>query len=276
MCTKAFQDQLGGRTPGLKTATVIWHRSKYKSTPFREVLAENFGTDLLRSNAPETPLQHDLKVAVTTTSMPDDRPVLLGNYIRQDEDSHFYEFQPALCMEIWKAAAATSAAPKFFKRFVFEPSCQCYSRAEYLDGALWYNNPVSIANNEKRFLFPDVAPNHPDILLSIGTGMHAQQVQTALQHDPLYAQPSKSPYYCAPEVAEKLASKSASTGYVAVIHDIIKMLVSQIVIRGEVEAYRSSPSGLVAYWTPNYSSSGSTPRLHSTHLGKTLRTDTSE
>lgn len=42
----------------------------------------------------------------------------------------------------------------------------------FLDGAVFYNNPVRIANYESKLLWPDAEECHPDILLSIGTGHH--------------------------------------------------------------------------------------------------------
>lgn len=40
----------------------------------------------------------------------------------------------------------------------------------FLDGAVFHNNPVRIANYESKLLWPDAEERHPDILLSIGTG----------------------------------------------------------------------------------------------------------
>ena len=40
----------------------------------------------------------------------------------------------------------------------------------FLDGAVFHNNPVRIANYESKLLWPDAEDFHPDILLSIGTG----------------------------------------------------------------------------------------------------------
>jgi hypothetical protein len=42
----------------------------------------------------------------------------------------------------------------------------------FLDGAVFHNNPVRIANYESKLLWPDAEECHPDILLSIGTGRH--------------------------------------------------------------------------------------------------------
>jgi hypothetical protein len=42
----------------------------------------------------------------------------------------------------------------------------------YVDGAIFHNNPVRIANYESKLLWPDADQRPPDILLSLGTGQH--------------------------------------------------------------------------------------------------------
>ena len=43
----------------------------------------------------------------------------------------------------------------------------------FLDGAVFHNNPVRIANYESKLLWPDADERPPDILLPIGTGQHS-------------------------------------------------------------------------------------------------------
>ncbi|KAF9763109.1 hypothetical protein IL306_003247 [Fusarium sp. DS 682] len=62
------------------------------------------------------------------------------------------------------SARATSAAPVFFQPFVHSKT-----QRSYVDGALVYNNPVSLAYSEVDKVWPDSLP--PDIILSIGTGV---------------------------------------------------------------------------------------------------------
>ncbi len=50
-----------------------------------------------------------------------------------------------------------------------------------MDGALYYNNPIKIANNERKLLWSDVAESHPDIMLSIGTGQNLQETMACLR-----------------------------------------------------------------------------------------------
>jgi hypothetical protein len=39
-----------------------------------------------------------------------------------------------------------------------------------MDGAIYHNNPVKIANAERSLIWPDQRHKHPDIILSIGAG----------------------------------------------------------------------------------------------------------
>lgn len=61
-------------------------------------------------------------------------------------------------------ARATSAAPSYFKAFRSKRN-----NRGYLDGALYYNNPIWVADLERRLIWPDTELSPPDILLSIGT-----------------------------------------------------------------------------------------------------------
>ena len=60
-------------------------------------------------------------------------------------------------------ARAISAAPRYFKSFHHEAS-----QKTYIDGAVSHNNPVNIADSERKILWPD--SQVPDLFLSIGTG----------------------------------------------------------------------------------------------------------
>jgi hypothetical protein len=48
---------------------------------------------------------------------------------------------------------------------------------------VYYNNPVKVANNERKILWPDVAEAPPDIILSVGTGMNGQKIKEELRND---------------------------------------------------------------------------------------------
>lgn len=44
-----------------------------------------------------------------------------------------------------------------------------------MDGALYHNNPVRIADAEWKLIWSRSPVTHPDIMLSIGTGLAADQ-----------------------------------------------------------------------------------------------------
>jgi hypothetical protein len=67
------------------------------------------------------------------------------------------------------SARATSAAPTFFKTFRHP-----HTKEGYIDGALYHNNPIRIAVDESKLIWPDTKDSPPDILLSIGTGQHGK------------------------------------------------------------------------------------------------------
>lgn len=60
---------------------------------------------------------------------------------------------------------ATSAAPSYFK-----PLKNARNGQGYLDGAVYYNNPVQVADIERKLIWPETKASPPDILLSIGSG----------------------------------------------------------------------------------------------------------
>lgn len=62
------------------------------------------------------------------------------------------------------SARATSAAPRMFKPFHHEPSKQVY-----VDGAIYHNNPVQIADKERKILWLSMQAEYPDVWASIGT-----------------------------------------------------------------------------------------------------------
>lgn len=62
------------------------------------------------------------------------------------------------------SARATSAAPTYYKPFPHKPS-----KHTYIDGGIWHNNPVNIADSERKLIWADTAHLPPDILLSIGS-----------------------------------------------------------------------------------------------------------
>ena len=177
LCEQAFTPREFNKVAGFKQATTLKHGSKYKTQPLLRVLHDAFGAEQLYGGPRKSYLQYDTKVAVTATSGTGERAVVLANYSRQDENEPNYRFEFPHDLSIWEAASATSAAPSFFKPF------QSFDSATYLDGAIYYNNPVKVANSERKLLWPDVADAPPDIILSVGTGMNRRKVQEELKDE---------------------------------------------------------------------------------------------
>ncbi|KAG9200602.1 hypothetical protein G6514_006780 [Epicoccum nigrum] len=116
------------------------------------------------------------KVFVTSTKDGEQRPTIFTNYIRaNDSDSHtdapfrpLYDFETLrdkeMQFKVWEVARATSAAPTYFRSF------SKGSSEQYWDGGLCYNNPASVARDEIFKIWPKMMTEHPDVLLSIGSG----------------------------------------------------------------------------------------------------------
>lgn len=129
---------------------------------------------------------HPVKVAVTSTTETWEQALVLTNYNREfdtDKEST-YRFErpeePSKELAIWEVARATSAAPSYFKPFVNPRTKQ-----GYLDGAIYHNNPVDVANDERKLIWPEEAGHHPDLMLSIGTGRDGEadkQLNARLTH----------------------------------------------------------------------------------------------
>ena len=179
LCDRAFSPREFNKVAGLQQAATVNHGSKYKTRPFQQILREVFGDEQLYGGRRSSHYVYDTKVAVTATSGTGQRAVVLANYSRQEESEPNYKFEFPHNLYIWEAARATSAAPSFFKPFE-----KSFTKRVYLDGAIYYNNPVKVANNERKFLWPDVADSPPDLLLSIGTGLNKRKIDEELQMDP--------------------------------------------------------------------------------------------
>ena len=157
------------------------HGSKYRTRPLRDTLHSAFGDELLYGRRGKAHLSYTTQVAVTATSGTGETGLVLANYSRHEENEPSYRFEFPHHLQIWEAASATSAAPSFFKPFKSRNTSKAY-----LDGALYHNNPASVANHERKFLWPDVAESPPDILLSLGTGKNGRGVEEQIAElDPL-------------------------------------------------------------------------------------------
>lgn len=74
----------------------------------------------------------------------------------------------------FSSARATSAAPTYFK-----PLCHNASNQTYVDGAVYHNNPIQIADKERKLIWPNMKDEYPDILVSIGTAFNSKPRTTS-------------------------------------------------------------------------------------------------
>ena len=119
-----------------------------------------------------------IKVAVTATSSTG-MPIVFADYNRRCTDFIRYQFcRPDKLeqeLKVWEVARATMAAPKLFRAFQHAPSKQIYVAAE-----LSMRNPITIADKERKILSSlSESEGCPDLLLSLGTGMDGEQLQSS-------------------------------------------------------------------------------------------------
>ncbi|KAI8626808.1 hypothetical protein F5Y19DRAFT_466119 [Xylariaceae sp. FL1651] len=139
-----------------------------------ESLQEAFDDNSTLFGGPKTESATAIRVAVTSTIAGEDRPVILTNYntgVAERDKLSYSLIRPSdLSTEfkIWQAARATAAAPLYFKPFI-----QPKTNIAYTDGGIHYNCPALIADSERTLLWEDTRGMLPDILLSLGTGLHA-------------------------------------------------------------------------------------------------------
>ena len=172
---KAFTPKLSGLKFG---------KRKYRTRPLEEILVEHLKDEPLFGGFHEATARPSPRVAVTAATETGDQAVIFTNYNRADVDQVGYRLirpdDPKKEIKIWEAARATSAAPTFFRPFV-NPR----TKEGFLDGAVFHNNPVRIANYESKLIWPDMEDCHPDILLSIGTGHNGMDTEGFIDVGPL-------------------------------------------------------------------------------------------
>lgn len=78
------------------------------------------------------------------------------------------------------SARATSAAPLYFTPFSHPNSKQTY-----YDGGVYHNNPINIAERERKLIWPEA--KEPDVVISIGTGynLNSREVKKAMPYKPV-------------------------------------------------------------------------------------------
>ncbi|KAG9835169.1 FabD/lysophospholipase-like protein, partial [Aureobasidium melanogenum] len=174
-CDQAFTEREFRGVWGLEQAALLNHGSKYKATPLHNLLRGTLGRSPL-FGANDSLDAFEIKVAVTATSADGNEAMIFANYNRPQSSGDSQTFvrpeNPSNELEVWEAAAATSAAP-----FYFKPYTHTRTGTSYIDGGLYHNNPVYVANRERKLLWPAIADKHPDMLLSIGTGKNPSTPQ---------------------------------------------------------------------------------------------------
>jgi patatin-like phospholipase/acyl hydrolase len=179
LCDQAFTPRELHKIPVIKKVAAFSHGSTYKTKPLYAALQEEFGNDILFGGRQQADSKNFTKVAVTSTDEVGQKAIIFANYrhFRRDGPSceYYRPSNPELEMRIWEAAAATSAAPSYFKPFYHEVTGR-----SYLDGALYNNNPVRVAHKEITILWPDVSSKAPDIFLSIGTGQNKNGIKNEM------------------------------------------------------------------------------------------------
>ena len=74
---------------------------------------------------------------------------------------------------------ATAAAPGYFKQFI-----KTETGTSFVDGSIHYKCPAWVAHHERKILWNDVQDRHPDVLVSIGTGLDSAQLTAESESDP--------------------------------------------------------------------------------------------
>ncbi|EON62430.1 hypothetical protein W97_01652 [Coniosporium apollinis CBS 100218] len=195
LCGRAFSPRDFRGIPGFRKLAFVHHHAMYKTRPFVGALCEAFGEARLFGGLQDSN-SYQTKVAVTSATGTGQQAVVISNYNRprNSDDQQGYRYErpdkPDLELKVWEAARATSAAPKYFKPFLCERTGNLY-----WDGALYHNNPVNVANHERKLLWPDTANSHPDIVLSIGSGSKHYLNTTEESRDRLRKSPSPSSTY---------------------------------------------------------------------------------
>ncbi|KAK5656422.1 hypothetical protein OQA88_4803 [Cercophora sp. LCS_1] len=172
LATRAFSLRKALRVPILSNLAEPFLDHKYTSKGINDTLRDTFGDRFLFGPT------SGVKVGVVSAVEGRNQPCLVANYSRnppqrgkdvkdgydwlQREDEQQRDFRT------WQAARATSAAPIMFKKFEHP-----VTHRAYIDGATLRNNPVRLAYDEQKRIWPSGMP--PDIVVSIGTGIHVDK-----------------------------------------------------------------------------------------------------
>lgn len=174
LASTAFQKHKTLGSEYLDWLVAGFQHGRYRVEPLEDLLRTEYTERNLfggvRDDSEFSPRNHiACKVGVTTTAT-SGTPYVLANYNRLENDENSrYGFlrseKPEQEIRVCEAARATSAAPKIFKPYGHTGSGQTF-----VDGGVYYNNPIEIALREQNLLWPQNRPRLPDIVLSLGTG----------------------------------------------------------------------------------------------------------
>lgn len=168
LCQQAFTLRRGMNVPGFGWIVSNYNHSRYETQPLEKALLEAFGDDQYLFGGQRAEMGSiNAKVAVTATSSAG-AAIVLANYNRLCSEKLAYQFyRPEKQMgelKTWEAARATSAAPTYFKALCHEESKQTF-----WDGGVYNNNPINIAERERKLIWPELAEQEPDVMVSVGT-----------------------------------------------------------------------------------------------------------
>jgi predicted acylesterase/phospholipase RssA len=172
MVKEAFTRRTGGSIWGIGLIVDNFNHSQYETRPLESCLKEAFTNRRYlfggRTHSDGSASTSAVKIAVTATSASGRSAFVLGNYNRVCSSRLLYQFlrpeKRAMELKIWEAARATSAAPTYFKPFVHEPT-----HRSFIDGAVHHNNPIEVAERERKLIWPDCEDDFPDLVVSLGT-----------------------------------------------------------------------------------------------------------
>ncbi|KAF8538268.1 acyl transferase/acyl hydrolase/lysophospholipase, partial [Trichophaea hybrida] len=167
LAKKVFDPRPGMGIKGVRDVLKYAYNYIYRTEGVENAYKKAFGDDDILFGSPN-PTR--VKVAVTAVERRRGGLVtyLLTNYNRPLSSSMIV-YSTLLTerseqeLKTWEAARATSAAPLMFKAFTHPYTAQILE-----DGALCYDNPISIADEERYALWGDHC--HLDVHLSVGTG----------------------------------------------------------------------------------------------------------
>ncbi|KAF2680909.1 FabD/lysophospholipase-like protein [Lentithecium fluviatile CBS 122367] len=164
LAKEAFKPHRFGKVSQIAKGT------KYRTSPFEDALRGAFSPDAILFGDGKVASAVRTKTAVVTAT-PTGPVTLLSNYNRRVSESERYRFlrgaDQSEEIKTFESARATSAAPWYWEVYSHGASGQVY-----LDGGIYHNNPIRIADSEQKSIWPERKNCHPDVLLSIGTGFH--------------------------------------------------------------------------------------------------------